>query len=851
MRYTAAALLLCGILASEAANQNQTHYGDPCSAAGCLPDEQGASITGVDGAFCAAKCQGVLNKCPADKPADASAVGECALSSSAGVFCVLVCSPSPSIRDQKAADAACGAAASCKPVQGRGLCTYDDCGPSPSPTPPPPPSPPPTPVPPGHAGWYNLPLTRSLILDVSAAVAEADAQTALFAYGENGGPSAGVLLTRDGGATHTELPVQSTAGLTILTGIAAHSAAAATLAADLGVKYLASDGGGGGGGGGGGPSFKDSVVSGSLLPEPVSAARMGGAAGLRFGVTGTFGKRANGVATSATGGRLFALHDVSASSGLNATQFPARYAAFPTDDTWYVTLGGFPAGSSTDQQLREGELLVRQLSPTLAVLRHAPSGAHRVRHTAARLRQLLEDQERGYVPLAGPSAFTAAIAKTSDGGATFETQLRSVGSYYLSGIACADGDPERCVAVGQGAEGATGASVIYSTANGGANWTRTHQEAGGACEDVRFVGPSEVWAACGLASSDTSAAMHFKHSTDGGMSWTTEVLEGGLPFGFDMFDASNGWATVIRLAEGVCGIAKFSKSAPTPYPTPPPSPPRPGQTHFGNPFAGACESDERNTTVSGYGGAICAPICSGPKHDQCPADLPANASAVSPSCVLQDDDTGERNCALACDGTSSATNCGAGATCKPNPAGQGPGLCTYDANPTPAPTPVPPTPAPPPSPPSPPPPPTPRPAAHYGNPYTGPCLPDEKNETTRGKDGYNTCSAQCIKQGLLKPDFCPPDVPPGNTTAGSHGVICLLYDDAKPKEKHCAISCEQDSDCPAGGSCDTSTVPDLGFGLCGYVPPSAAAARIQPQLLRLLALDGTPPAHSSLSHRTK
>ena len=75
MRYTAAALLLCDILASEAANQNQTHYGDPCSAAGCLPDEQGASITGVDGAFCAAKCQGVLNKCPADKPADASDVG--------------------------------------------------------------------------------------------------------------------------------------------------------------------------------------------------------------------------------------------------------------------------------------------------------------------------------------------------------------------------------------------------------------------------------------------------------------------------------------------------------------------------------------------------------------------------------------------------------------------------------------------------------------------------------------------------------------------------------------------------------------------------------------------------------
>ena len=42
-------------------------------------------------------------------------------------FCALICAPSLPILDQKAADAQCGANASCKSVQlGVGVCTYDD-----------------------------------------------------------------------------------------------------------------------------------------------------------------------------------------------------------------------------------------------------------------------------------------------------------------------------------------------------------------------------------------------------------------------------------------------------------------------------------------------------------------------------------------------------------------------------------------------------------------------------------------------------------------------------------------------------------------------------------------------------
>ena len=122
-----------------------THYGDPCSSAGCESDEQPVSVTGIDGSFCSPDC--TTAACPTDVPAGATATPQCALTAPSGAKgCALMCSPSATIKDQKVADAACGAGASCKPIQGTGICTYDDCGPPfPAPTPPPPPPTPPTP----------------------------------------------------------------------------------------------------------------------------------------------------------------------------------------------------------------------------------------------------------------------------------------------------------------------------------------------------------------------------------------------------------------------------------------------------------------------------------------------------------------------------------------------------------------------------------------------------------------------------------------------------------------------------------------------------------------------------------
>jgi hypothetical protein len=94
-----------------------THYEDPKG--GCGSDEQAVQVTGVDGAFCSPACTGTT--CPSDVPTGVTATPQCVLQSATGTQknCGLICNPSGN-------DDQCGANASCKSIQGVGLCTYDD-----------------------------------------------------------------------------------------------------------------------------------------------------------------------------------------------------------------------------------------------------------------------------------------------------------------------------------------------------------------------------------------------------------------------------------------------------------------------------------------------------------------------------------------------------------------------------------------------------------------------------------------------------------------------------------------------------------------------------------------------------
>merc|ERR1712178_543999 len=105
---------------------NSSHYEDP-KPNGCLSDEQGIQIQGLSGDFCSPKCTGLLkNKCPTDVPSGVTATPQCALKDTSGnKYCALICSASTDEESLRAGDAACGKA-TCKAIQGVGVCTYDD-----------------------------------------------------------------------------------------------------------------------------------------------------------------------------------------------------------------------------------------------------------------------------------------------------------------------------------------------------------------------------------------------------------------------------------------------------------------------------------------------------------------------------------------------------------------------------------------------------------------------------------------------------------------------------------------------------------------------------------------------------
>lgn len=156
--------------------------------------------------FCSPACS-AAGACPTDVPTGTTAKPTCDLNSpQGGKYCSLVCAG--------AGAAGCPTGASCKAIQGTGICTYDAApgptppGPTPpGPTPPgpTPPAPSPTPpTPPGGSQWYILPYRESIIIGVGTPSAD----VAYFASGSNGA-GAGVLKTEDGGKSFVTIPINS------------------------------------------------------------------------------------------------------------------------------------------------------------------------------------------------------------------------------------------------------------------------------------------------------------------------------------------------------------------------------------------------------------------------------------------------------------------------------------------------------------------------------------------------------------------------------------------------------------------------------------------------------------------
>ena len=103
--------------------------------------------------------------------------------------------------------------------------------------------------------------------------------------------------------------------------------------------------------------------------------------------------------------------------------------------------------------------------------------------------------------------------------------------------------------------------------------------------------------------------------------------------------------------------------------------------HYGDPSMG-CLADERNVTITGLAGDLCAPICKPKATKPCPTDVPPGVSAT-PRCELTFQDK-VKGCVLTCSPSTEEAllragdaQCGTG-SCQPI---QGVGVCTYGAPP--------------------------------------------------------------------------------------------------------------------------------------------------------------------------
>ena len=221
-------------------------------------------------------------------------------------------------------------------------------------------------------------------------------------------------------------------------------------------------------------------------------------------------------------------------------------------------------------------------------------------------------------------------------------------------------------------------------------------------------------------------------------------------------------------------------------------------THYGNPFDGACQSDEKNLTDITGGGAVCGAKC-GIGH-KCHTDVPAGMNAkpdcwhavgFSTYCVnlcTTDADCGTMG---KCEAVGSKTAC-----TYSGPSGPSPG-----PSPGPAPGPAPgPTPGP-----------APAGKTHYGDPSKG-CMSDEQAVQITGVKG-DFCAPDCASAA------CPTDVPAGVTAKPQ----CALKA-GTGTDKKCALICSPagktdeaslragDAACGTGASCKAIQ----STGICTY-----------------------------------
>jgi len=229
----------------------------------------------------------------------------------------------------------------------------------------------------------------------------------------------------------------------------------------------------------------------------------------------------NSVLYSGDAGFIFEQKPITSPIPLNVTF--ARYSSVIDEDTWYVTLGSWPNKDPHADHLdlsarvsvtRDANGKVKRASKKMLGRVQAGSGSASSSSGSA------HSSSSGSG--GGGGAYSAAIAKTSDGGNTWTTQFSSATNFYFNGIDCSDAT--HCIAVGEGFD-EDAAAHIYAT-NDGRKWREVLKVPSTSSASYSLMAvsispanPLHAWVAGSVESSISSSSL-FYHTTDGGKTWT-------------------------------------------------------------------------------------------------------------------------------------------------------------------------------------------------------------------------------------------------------------------------------------------------------------------------------------------
>ena len=259
--------------------------------------------------------------------------------------------------------------------------------------------------------------------------------------------------------------------------------------------------------------------------------------GAGFAAVGTWGlaDAKNGPAVSTDKGAAFTAYDTKLTSD-------ARYGAFPSSTTWYITAGDWPNegvddNAQCDDPPCAGRVMEGRVVHADDYLPAAPAGARLVKRQGARMHLL--QPPGGAAPVwarvapgrmhaantgvaAPPPGWSAQIAKTTDAGKTWATVFNADNAFYFNGIECTTED--ECCAVGEDqGNNVTSAdgTYVYCTTDGGATWVDNFRDTDpdASLIDIAAFGPSEYWAVGGELGAVSAQYPTFYHTTDAGKTW--------------------------------------------------------------------------------------------------------------------------------------------------------------------------------------------------------------------------------------------------------------------------------------------------------------------------------------------